>query len=91
LPSSGCLQCFCDAQKAELGYKEVINVNYTAGEMANGTPYPEMPICYEYLKLSMASMILSTSFSYILIGFNYVLRTVVIMVVTKIGYATFTA
>jgi hypothetical protein len=39
----------------------------------------------------MKSYILSTSFSYILIGFNYVLRTIVIAVVVWIGYATQTA
>lgn len=59
--------------------------------MPNGTAYPDMPICYAYLKLSTWATILQTSFSYLLIGFNYVLRTVVIMVVTKIGYATYTA
>jgi len=83
--SSGCLMCFCDQQVQELGHKGAVEANYSAPNL------PENDICSKYLALSMKSYILSTSFSYILIGFNYVLRTIVIAVVVWIGYATQTA
>lgn len=62
-----------------------MNEEYSAGSSFDRDPEP---ICYTYLKLSFKATILSSSLSYILIGFNYILRTIVIMVVTKIGYAT---
>lgn len=51
LPSSGCLQCFCTQQVEELGYTATVNTEYTGGKFANGTAYPDEPICYQYLKL----------------------------------------
>jgi hypothetical protein len=83
--SSGCLQCFCSEQVTENGYDVAINTNFTAPSQEPAE------ICYEYLKLDAKATVLSSSFSYILIGFNYILRTVVIMVVSWIGYATQTA
>lgn len=45
-------------------------------------------ICYEYLYLDTKSAALSNSISYVLTGFNYILRTIVIIAVTWVGYAT---
>lgn len=85
MASSGCLQCFCQEQVDTHGYDYAMNTNFTA----EGGESHE--ICYTYLSLDAKATILTSSFSYILIGFNYVLRTIVIMVVEWIGYATQTA
>jgi len=68
---------------SEYGYATVVNTTY-----AGYGDFEPAPICKSYLELSFKSMILGYSFSYILIGFNYVLRTVVIAVVCWIGYST---
>lgn len=48
-------------------------------------------ICYDYIKLATRALLMAKSMSYVLVAFNYILRTIVIMVVTWIGYATQTA
>lgn len=54
-------------------------------------PNNDQPMCYDYLHLMIKVITYSSSLKYVLTGFNYLLRTFVIAVVTWIGYATNTA
>lgn len=65
--------------------KAATETNYSAPGQEPDT------ICKTYLKLDTKAFILGESFSYLIVGFNYVLRTITIMVVTWVGYATQTA
>lgn len=78
-PSSGCLQCFCQSEyKANPDTYLTNSYGQTAGE----------PICKGYYD-EVASVYLWTSaLSYLLIGINYILRTVCIMLVDWIGFST---
>jgi hypothetical protein len=78
-PSSGCLQCFC------------IQMNKDDSDAAMSSSYGQADgdkIC-EWFSGEVFSVYLWTSaLSYLLIGINYVLRTVCIMLVDWIGYST---
>lgn len=80
--SSGTLQCYCTEQYEEFGT--------SAYDMMYG-PDQDTPMCMDYLKLMIKVVTYSESLKYVLTIFNYILRTVVIMVVTWIGYSTNTA
>ena len=76
--SSGCLQCFC-AQEAIDNPDTYLTDDYGSGGTA---------ICEEYAGLAFKVYLLTSALSYILIGVNYILRTICIMLVDWIGYDT---
>ena len=78
-PSSGCLQCFCQQQ-----YKQNPDTYLTD---SYGQAQKE-PICEQYQEQVMSVYLWTTALSYLLIGLNYVLRTICIMLVDWIGFAT---
>jgi len=77
--SSGVLQCFCQEQ-----YKShrdtVLSDSY-------GQKDGE-PICLEYYEEVTSVYVWTSALSYLLIGINYVLRTICIMLVDWIGFST---
>ena len=78
-PSSGCLQCFCQQQ-----YKDgVADYDTASYGQADGDA-----ICGYYQSTVMSVYLWTTALSYLLIGINYVLRTVCIMLVDWIGFST---
>ena len=79
LPSSGCLQCFCQ-QEYELDADSTLTNSF--GQV------DDEPICDAYYSDAMSVYFWTTALSYLLIGINYILRTVCIMLVDWIGYAT---
>ena len=81
IKSSGTLQCFCDEQYS-LGSTAAYDATYGPDEV---------PMCATYLKLVFKTIAFSNSLKYVLAIFNFVIRTIVIMAVTWIGYATNTA
>ncbi len=78
-PSSGCLQCFCQQQ-----YK-VAPDTYTTDSYGQAQ---DEPICGYYGSTVTSVYLWTTALSYLLIGINYVLRTVCIMLVDWIGFST---
>ena len=78
-PSSGCLQCFCQDQAKEDKDNYLKN---SYGQEENE------PICESYVSDASNVYFLTTALSYLLIGINYILRTVCIMMVDWIGYPT---
>lgn len=78
-PSSGCLQCFCAQQ-----YKDDPD-NYTT--LTYGQADGDK-ICEFYADQVMSVYLWTTALSYLLIGINYILRTVCIMLVDWIGFST---
>jgi len=78
-PSSGCLQCFCQQQFKDA--KDTYATD-TYGQ-ADGEP-----ICGYYEGQVLSVYLWTTALSYLLIGINYVLRTVCIMLVDWIGFDT---
>ena len=78
-PSSGCLQCFCQSQ-AKVDKDNYLTLSY--GQADNE------PICEGYVSDATNVYYLTTALSYLLIGINYILRTVCIMMVDWIGYPT---
>lgn len=78
-PSSGCLQCFCQQQRKD-DPDNYLSKSY--GQENNE------PICESYYTQATTVYLWTTALSYLLIGLNYVLRTVCIMLVDWIGFAT---
>lgn len=78
-PSSGCLQCFCQDQ-AKADKDNYLKNSYGQAE--------NEPICEGYVSDATNVYYLTTALSYLLIGINYILRTVCIMMVDWIGYPT---
>ena len=78
-PSSGTLQCFCQ--------QEFKDNKDTYLENSYGQVDGE-PICANYNSLVTTVFLMTTVLSYLLIGINYVLRTVCIMLVDWIGFST---
>jgi len=79
MASSGCLQCFCQQE-----YKDDPEHYYTN---TYGSP-DDSAICAKYSDAVFSVYIWTTALSYLLIGINYVLRTVCIMLVDWIGFPT---
>lgn len=76
--SSGCLQCFCDAQlKADPNNTEKL---YSDGV---GTPFS---ICGEYSNKMLKILFWTNALSFIIIGLNYFLREACIALINWIGY-----
>ena len=78
-PSSGCLQCFCNQQIVD-DPDNYASLDYGQADGA--------PICEEYSSAVFTAFIWTSALSYLLIGINYILRTVCIMLVDWIGYQT---
>lgn len=79
MQSSGCLQCFCQQQWKDDpdGYK-----TNTYGQKDGAK------ICGEYEIIVLEVMFWTNALSYFIVGINYVLRVVCIMLVDWIGYRT---
>jgi hypothetical protein len=75
--STGCLQCFCDAEL--LSNPDAATTNYN-----NGT----IPICGKYQALITKVNFWTNALSYIIIGLNYFLREACIAMIAWIGYRT---
>jgi len=75
--SDGTLQCFCTSNSKD---DPDFNASYKA---ANGEA-----ICQEFSNDVLAVYFWTTALSYLLIGINYILRTVCIMLVDWIGFDT---
>mmetsp|Transcript_33793 Transcript_33793/g.44587 ORF Transcript_33793/g.44587 Transcript_33793/m.44587 type:complete len:597 (-) Transcript_33793:841-2631(-) len=75
--ASGVLQCFC--QKEAKANPDTYETNKYGSDVE---------ICGEYMDLVGKVTLLTSMLSYLLIGLNYVLRTVCIMMVDWIGYPT---
>ena len=78
-PSSGVLQCFCQDQIDDIG-DAALSKSYG---QADGDF-----ICNDYVVQARNVYFYTTALSYLLIGINYILRTVCIMLVDWIGFAT---
>ena len=79
MPSSGCLQCFCQSEyKSNPDTYLTESYGQAAGE----------PICKSYYDQVSSVYLWTSALSYLLIGINYVLRTVCIMLVDWIGFNT---
>jgi hypothetical protein len=79
LPSSGCLQCFCQKQ----GKVDPDNFMSESYGQVDGDS-----ICEGYASAVTTVLLWTSALSYLLIGINYILRTVCIMLVDWIGYST---
>lgn len=75
--SKGYLQCFCDA-KAEAG---------DASDMTYGEK--EWPVCEAYISALFSTMLLTNGVMVTIIAINYILKVVTIMLITWIGYDTY--
>ena len=79
MPSSGCLQCFC---KQEFKENPETYLTESYGQEQNE------PICKSYYDQVSSVYLWTSALSYLLIGINYILRTVCIMLVDWIGFNT---
>ena len=79
MPSSGCLQCFCQQEFKE-NPETYLTESY--GQEQNE------PICKSYYDQVSSVYLWTSALSYLLIGINYILRTVCIMLVDWIGFNT---
>jgi len=79
LPSSGALECFCNAEIAA-DYNKAITTAY-------GHPKNAL-ICSEYLSIKTEVFLWINSLKYFITGVNFVLRTICIALVAWIGYPT---
>ena len=77
--SSGVLQCFCQLQKTE------DPDNYLTSDYGQAD---KEPICGKYEETIASVYYWTTALSYLLIGINYILRMVCIMLIDWIGYPT---
>ena len=78
-PSSGCLQCFCQ----KMGKEDADNFM----SLSYGQEQGDF-ICEGYASAVTTVLLWTSALSYLLIGINYILRTVCIMLVDWIGYST---
>ena len=78
-PSSGCLQCYCQMKYKE-DPDEALKISFPESD--------DQPICKDYYDQVNVVYLMTTALSYLLIGINYILRTVCIMCVDWIGYST---
>jgi hypothetical protein len=76
--SGGTLQCYCTAKVGD----------GTAGTVTikNQTNYDT--ICNSYNSLANKAFLLTESLSYVIVGVNTVIRTIMIMMITWIGYSS---
>ena len=77
--SSGTLQCFCE----EMAIEDPDNYKTASYGQKDGKP-----ICGEYYDLTLKVYTWTTALSYLLIGFNYILREICIALIVWIGYDT---
>ena len=79
MPSSGCLQCFC---QQEFKDNPDTYLTETYGQVNGDTP------CSYYAAQVSSVYLWTSALSYLLIGINYILRVVCIMLVDWIGFNT---
>lgn len=73
LASSGCLQCFC-----AMKHNDTFPADKTKAE----------DTCKKYDGVAFWAFVMNNALSYVIVGVNYVIRTIMICLISKIGYAS---